>query len=371
MAQTPIAFDHHPADPQVGFDIGWDHAHHGLVPPPAQLHEGNPLYRGWQAGKSCFGPRTRGASRLVRQWLQLRLHAWQRGRVFELAQVTPHYLGQLDVLRCPITRRALQPGEASVDRVCDAAGYAAGNLALMSVQANRAKGACGLHEAQACARQAQAAADGTLRGLDAAAWERLSVLISFVTPLPHVQAACLPLLLQPPNRLRLLNPVQGLQALVTRELGRPDGARRLRALTAWLPGDTLRLDFYQFLSALWPRLIGAVQQDTPAAQRHTLEDAWRDALVNRRWQRFALQLDDALVDRLLQQGAGVAFASTRTLLHERTTATEGWALEAAGLARGAGVALRRPAAPASASARPIRARMAASRTRIADGHLPA
>jgi hypothetical protein len=371
MPQTQIAFDHHPADPQVGFDIGWDHAHHGLVPPPAQLHEGNPVRQGWQAGKACFGTRTLGASRLVRQWLQLRLHAWQRGRVFELAQVTPHYLGQLDVLQCPITRQTLQPGEASVDRVCDAAGYAAGNLALMSARANRAKGAHGWQQAQDRARQAQAAADGGVLGLDAAAWARLSVLISFVTPLPHARAACVPLLLQPPNRLRLLNPIQGLQALITRELGRPDGARRLRALTAWLPGDALRLDFHQFLTALWPRLIGATQQDTPAAQRHTLEDAWRDALVNRRWQRFALQLDDALVDRLLQQGAGVAFAGTRMLLHERATATEGWALETAGLARGAGVAPRRPPAPLAGAAGPIRARMAASRTRTADGHLPA
>jgi hypothetical protein len=371
MAQTQIAFDPHPADPQVGFDIGWDHAHHGLVPPPAQLYEGNPLWQGWQAGKACFGTRTLGASRLVRQWLQLRLHAWQRGRVFELAQVTPHYLGQLDVLQCPITRRALQPGEASLDRVCDAAGYAAGNLALMSTQANRAKGACGWQEAQARAQQARRAADGTVLGLDADAWARLSVLISFVTPLPHAQAACVPLLLQPPNRLRLLNPIQGLQALVTRELGRPDGARRLRALTDWLPGDALRLDFHKFLSALWPRLIDAARQDTPVAQRHTLEDAWRDARVNRRWQRFALQLNEDTVERLLQQGAGVAFASTRTLLHERAAATEGWALESAGLARGVVAAPRRPLAPRTGVRGPVPARMAASRTRTADGHLPA
>ena len=71
--------------------------------------------------------------------------------------------------------------------------------------------------------------------------------------MPHEQAARLPLLVLPPNRLRLLNPVQGLQALVTRELGRPDGTRRLRELAALLPGEALRLDFHRFLSAMLPR----------------------------------------------------------------------------------------------------------------------
>jgi hypothetical protein len=371
MAQTLIAFDSHPADPQTGFELGWDHAHHGVVPPPAQLHDGNPLRQGWQAGKACFGPRTLGASRLVRQWLQLRLHAWQRGRAFELTQVTPHYLGQIDVLQCPITRLPVQPGEASVDRVNDAAAYAAGNLALMSATANRAKGGCSWQQALARAQQAKAAPDGRLHGLDAAAWARMAVLVSFVTPLPHAQAARLPLLVQPPNRLRLLNPVQGLQALLTRELVRPDGARRLRALTALLPGETLRLAFHQFLSALWPRLMAAPAPASPIGQRQALEDAWLDARVNRRWQRFALLLDEALVESLLRQGVGAAFASTRTLLHDRAAATEGWALQTRGRAVGAAqTGHPLPALPANPGGS-IRARMAPSRSRTADGHLPA
>ena len=131
MAQTLLAFDTHPADAQLGFELGWDHARHGLLLPPEQWLDGNPLQQGWRAGKACFGARTLGASRRVRLWLALRLHAWQRGRAFELADVTPHYLGQIEVAQCPITRRALVQAEASVDRVCDRAGYAAGNLAMM------------------------------------------------------------------------------------------------------------------------------------------------------------------------------------------------------------------------------------------------
>ena len=342
MAQTLLAFESHLTDPRLGFDIGWDHARHGLLPPPEQWLDGNPLHQGWRAGKACFGDRTLGASRRVRLWLALRLHAWQRGRAFELADVTPHYLGQIEVSLCPITRRPLVQADTSVDRVCDQAGYAAGNLAMMSVQANRTKGAIGCDEALARAHQADAAEGGRIDGLDAAAWTRLAVLISFVTPLPHEQAARLPLRVLPPNRLRLLNPVQGLQALVTRELARPDGTRRLRALAALLPGDALRLDFHRFLSAMLPRRIEAGPGTDGWAMRHALEDAWCDARVNRCWQRFALRLDEAAIERLLQRCAAGALAGARRVL---------------------------PHAASGAFA--DRARIAASRSRTADGHLPA
>jgi len=62
--------------------------------------------------------------------------------------------------------------------------------------------------------------------------------------------------------------------------------------------------------------------------RHALEDAWRDERVMRRWQRFALPLDETLIDSLLQ--ACAALPGTRTLLHDRHAATEGWALETRG-----------------------------------------
>jgi hypothetical protein len=372
MAQKPFAFDAHPADPHVGFELGWDHAHHGVLPPPEQLHAGNPLFQGWRAGQDCFGARTLGASRLARQWLQLRLHAWQRGRAFELDQVTPHYLGQLDVPLCPVTRQPLGAADASIDRVCDQAGYGAGNLAMMSRAANRAKGGCRWDEALVYAEQAKAAPDGMHAGLDCATWARVAVLVSFVTPLPHAQAAKLPLLLQPPNRLRLLNPVQGLQALVTRELGRADGTLRLRALTAVLPGAAQRTDFHRFLSALLPRLISARQSGEGFALRHALEDAWRDERVNRCWQRFALPLNEALIDKLLRQCA--ALAGTRTLLHERSAATEGWALQRAGRASTPAEAEQRHRAwqwAQGAQARAGRGTIGASRSRTPDGHLPA
>jgi hypothetical protein len=196
-------------------------------------------------------------------------------------------------------------------------------------------------------------------------------LVSFVTPLTHEQAARLPLRVLPPNRLRLLNPVQGLQALITRELGRPDGTRRLRELAALLPGEALRLDFHRLLSAMLPRRLEAGQQADAWALRHALEDAWCDARVNRCWQRFALQLDQALIERLLQRCAAGALSGTRVLLHELSRATEGWALDSGGWAVAAGQAGRRVLLRPVPGARADQARIPALHPRFADGHLPA
>ena len=373
MAQTLLAFDTPPADLQTGFDIGWDHARHGVLPPPQHWGDDHPVHQGFSAGKACFTGRTLAASPRVRRWLALRAHAWQRGLAFELAQVTPHYLGQIDVARCPVTRQPLGAGEASVDRVCDAAGYAAGNLALLSIQANRAKGSLGWKDALVCAQRAESVepgGSGRIDGLDAAAWMRVAVLISFVTPLTHEQAARIPLRVLPPNRLRLLNPVQGLQALVTRELARPDGTRRLRAISELLPGDGLRADFARFLSALLPRCLQAGRDADMQALRDALEDAWADGLVVRSGQRFALQLDEALVERLLERCAAAGLAGMHLLLHARATATEGWALDTRGRATPSAAARRtRSRLPAGV---PVdRARIGPSRPRFADGHLPA
>lgn len=371
MAQILLDFAAPTQQPQTGFDIGWDHARHGLPPPPEHCRHGNALLRGWRAGHACFGTRTRGASHRVRRWLALRVHAWQRGRAFELADLTPHYLGQIEVLSCPITRAALVPAQQSVDRVCDAAGYAAGNLAVMSTLANRAKGALGWQQALQCAQQADAAEGGSIDGLDAAAWARVATLISFVTPLPHAQAACVPLRVLPPNRLRLLNPVQGLQALITRELTRPDGTQRLRALAALLPGEDARVAFHRLLSALLPRRLEVGQGADAMQLRHALEDAWAGDCVNRCWQRFALLLDEAQVDKLLQRCATGALTATRWLLHETATATEGWALQSGGRASAGGSAPRKLMHGGPAMRGDAAARMPGERRRTADGHLPA
>jgi hypothetical protein len=318
----------------TGFEIGWDHAHYRLVPPVQHLHEGHAVRQGWQAGQCVFGSRALRATPHVRKWLQLRLNAWQRGRVFEGVQVTPNYLSQIDVPVCPITREVLthatgEPSDASVDRVYNGAGYAAGNLAVMSARANVAKSDCGWADAQRFVQQIEAGHLEHIAGLGAAQWSRLAVLMSFVTPLAHVQVACLPLLVLPPNRLRLLNPVQALQALLTLQFTRDGAPKRIGELAEVVPADA-RHDFQVFVHTLLARRLAVGAHLEGLALRHAMEDMWRDALVNRRWQRLALRLGEADCERLVRYAGRRGLAGADWHWLDRAAATDGWALATQG-----------------------------------------
>jgi hypothetical protein len=320
---------------QIGFELGWDYAHYRLVPPAPYAQEPSALSQGLAAGRAAFGLRTLPASRHVRKWLQLRLHAWLRGRSVELQQVTPQYLRQLEVSHCPITRESLsaatlEASDASIDRVRNDAGYAAGNLAVMSARANHAKGALGFREAQRVA-DATARDGGRVGGLAAAEWARIAVLASFVEPLPHAQAAAVPMLVLPPNRLRLFNPVQALQALVSRQLLAPGWALRITRLESMLPGKAAKLGLRLFFQALLPRVLEAVGRGADAlATRWAIEDAWQHPLVARRWAAFAATLRPDQCEAVVQRAARRGLATLRVESLPPVQATEGWNLDSRG-----------------------------------------
>ena len=318
----------------VGFDIGWDHAHHGLVPPPELLLDGTPLGQGWRAGKAVFGRRTLATTRATRQWLALRTLAWRLGVAFENQQVTAHYVAQVLAERCPVQRCALggaagEPTAAVIERLNPQAGFAAGNLATLSQQAVSARHGVDILEALRRARRAASSGEA-VQGLDAGAWTRLAVLRSFATPLPFHEAARLPLAVLPPNRVRLLNAPQGLQALLTMQFLSPGWSARTRALAALLPEHTLRHDFNLFVGAIAPRVLEAGSD--PATLRRALEDAWLNERVQRRWQHFVLSLGEAACVALLDRATAEGLAPVRTLNHEPEQATEGWALPQGGRA---------------------------------------
>ncbi|OWQ85126.1 hypothetical protein CDN99_23265 [Roseateles aquatilis] len=318
---------------RVGFELGWDYAHHGLTPPVEQLFRQSPLQQGWQLGRSTFGARTLKSHRHTQLWLSLRLHAWQRGRNFETLLVTPNYLQQLDTSHCPISRlplndEAAHPQLRSIDRVRDDAGYAAGNLALISHAANTAKADRSWQQAWAMAQSLRQGPMTMAGGLNAEAWERMAILASFVTPMSHELAAQLPMLVLPPNRLRLFNPVQALQALVTRQLATPGWSQRLTRLEA-LMAPQQRADFSRFLLALVPRVLRSQSLTDPVEIRWALEDAWRDALLQKRWTRFAQQLTPAQAETLVQRAANKRLSNVRVQNHG-PAATDGWALERQG-----------------------------------------
>ena len=332
---TPTTLEH------IGFELGWDYAHYRVSPPAPYTQEPSPLRHGLLAGQAAFGLRTLSPTRHVRKWLQLRLHAWLRGRSVELVQVTPNYLQQIDVSHCPITRAALssatlEGSDASVDRVRNDAGYAAGNLAVMSTKANHAKAAHGFRDALRFVQQIEVEQLPGLGGLTAEQWARTAVLCSFVEPLAHEEACALPLLVLPPNRLRLFNPVQALQAFVSLQLLKPGWSQRVSRFEDLLPGKTLRRDFKGFYMALLPRVIEAGHAGPhraaphPNSARWAVEDAWRAPLVQQRWLRFASQLTPAQCEALLARAAARKLATSVVVPLADASATDGWNLATRG-----------------------------------------
>ncbi|MBK6718288.1 MAG: hypothetical protein IPG57_25530 [Burkholderiales bacterium] len=324
----------------LAYDIGRDHARHGITPPPEPLASSSALRRGYESGRAAFAGRTRAATPNVRLWLQLRLQAWLRGRSFETLCVTPNYLGQLEASHCPVTRQPLSQGrqlpphgapqDRVVSRLCDDAGYAAGHLAMLSLAADLAKADHGWEDAWAQADQLQRSGAAQADGLNAGAWRRLAVLMSFVTPLPHAQAAGLPLLVLPPNRVHLLNPVQGLQVLATQLLSRSGWSARLAQLLPLLPHDAARQAFHHFFLALLPRVIASGHPTDPLRRRWALEDAWRHTEVLQRWRKFALLLDALACQLLLERIAQRGLLPQRLQLHSSEQDTAGWELESRG-----------------------------------------
>ena len=319
----------------VGFELGWDYAHHRVSLPVSYAQEPSPLRNGLLAGQAAFGTRTLAATRHVRKWLQLRLHAWLRGRSVELVQVRPNYLQQIDASHCPITRVALSSAtlegtDASIDRVRNDAGYAAGNLAVMSTKANHAKGSFGMRDAQRFVQQIETEQLNGLGGLTSEQWSRVATLCSFVEPLPHGEACVLPLRVLPPNRLRLFNPVQALQAFVSQQLLKPGWSARISRFEDLLPGKVLRRDFKSFFMSLLPRVIEAGRTADASHARWAIEDAWRASLVQQRWTRFALQLTAAQCEALLARAAARKLGTAVMLPLTDAGATDGWNLATRG-----------------------------------------
>lgn len=335
-AQILLELDHPPVEVSLAFGLGWDHAHYGLTPLAERLFADSTLRQGWLSGRACFGQRTLKPSRHVRLWLELRTHAWLRGRAFEDVQVTPNYLQQIDPDWCPIRRVALDQGtdvanRRSMDRVRDDAAYAAGNLVMMSHGANTAKNKHSWQSVTELVRVLEQGSSEPMSGLHLPEWRRIATLCSYVTELPHEQAAALPMLVLPPNRLRLFNPIQALQALITRQLATPGWSERLSSWQALLPSAALKRDFNAFVLAIVPRILLAGKQSRDQALRWVLEDAWATELVQRRWTQFALGLSAAQAEVLVTRAADSAPRLLRVQQHAVSSATEGWALEQGGL----------------------------------------
>jgi hypothetical protein len=348
MKQTTLDLAHATPDTNVGFNLGWDHARHGVAPPAALLKANSPIRAGFGAARLRFARRALRPSGHVRQWLALRTQAWLSGQAFEPEQLTANLIKQLQTSHCPITRQPLAVG-APVVRINPQAAYAAGNVAILSEGAARAK--LGMPW-QAIWQQAEQAQPVHGKELDAAAWRRLAVLVSFTTPLSHAEAAKVPLLVMPTNRLRVLNSVQCVQVLLTRLLAQPGWTPYLRRWANCLGDSPARHELHRLAAALLPRLLPCKLNPGEPAGRHAMEDAWLCERVNRRWQQFALTLSEAQMVALLDDAQIAGWAGRVISLPTREQATEGWALDSMGQAN---QLPRVPAAcPVMKSLRPVR-----------------
>jgi hypothetical protein len=300
---------------RCGFQIGWDHARHGLVPSADLLVDSTQVGQGWLAGKAVFGRRCLPTTPALRWWLRLRTEAWLAGAPFDLTTVTPKWLVRIVASHCPVTRQPLggAPGAGSAPvtvRLNAGAGYRAGNLVVLSERA--ATAIAGLDTRSALRHSTPASrTHGPSVDLGAGSTSpaqplapqqaaRLAVLLGLRSALPFCDAARVPLHLLPPPMVDPVNPLQALQALLTRQFATPGWSLRLRGLADLLPADArgqrdaaLRHDFNLFVGALAPRLLGAGTGSAGRVPDSALEDAWADERVQRRWQRFAAALGEA------------------------------------------------------------------------------
>ena len=252
----------------LGFELGWDHARYAVMPSMPQAFEASSLRSGWAAGHVANGSRRRVGTRSVRLWLHLRLQAWVLGQKVEPVQVTPRYLEQLEASHCPITRMPLDASsllnhEAVFARVRHDAAYAAGNIAVLSARAERARQGIGRARPSELAKSLGGGSSSGVAGLTAPQWERVAALGSFVEPLTHAQACEQPLLVLPPNRVRLLNAAQALQAFASRQLLAPGWSLRVSRIEALLPAKAAQRSFQTFFHALLPRVLEAGRNLAP------------------------------------------------------------------------------------------------------------
>jgi hypothetical protein len=284
----------------VAWQIGFDHARHGLPLPAAHLHPGSPLYAGWQAALARRLTRHRDPNSNQRRHLMLRLQAWLEGVAFEDQLLTPHYLQQLDASHCPVTRAALHDEQGHAQqrrwvRLRQHEGYAAGHLAVLSATAANALKGRSLAELNALARQALRQAE-PLEGLEANQWARLASLVACVSPEadPLAVAAVLP-----PNRLQMAHTSQALQAWLTRQMGHAGWSQRLQALHDRLSGVPQRQAATLLAAALAPHALCLPMDGIE--RRWALEDLWLDARVQRRWQAFIALVSPLTLERLLRE----------------------------------------------------------------------
>lgn len=168
----------------------------------------------------------------VRKWLSLRLSAIKRGMVVDQT-VTPALLKGLTDGRCPVTLETFDmdgksPMNPSVDRLVNEVSYRAGNICVLSMRANRAKGERTFEEVAQLAQAGEPHA-----GLEPIEWMRLASLMygAWSRAYKHEDPYLLPLAAIPGQSM-FMSTSQVVQWLLTRHYG--SGGSSEAATEKWL-----------------------------------------------------------------------------------------------------------------------------------------
>jgi len=158
----------------TGFELGFDMRRFGQ-----RLSKNLPqsVVQGWQTADIKYVKYCESPDRATLRWLQLRRNAFQRSVYFDPA-VTVDYLNLLGADFCPVTKRTMTTAtgndtDGSVDRVLNTHGYVVGNLVMMSVRANKAKGSLSLQAIQDIVETGKN--QGMLRAVE---WEVLKYIVT-------------------------------------------------------------------------------------------------------------------------------------------------------------------------------------------------
>ena len=159
---------------RIGFQIGEDYAHYGRRLPAGAAKS---IIAGYQTGSQEKGKWK--TNRYIRKWLQLRLNAYSRGKLFS-DEITPDFLKSIETDYCPITGIKLThatgtESDWSIDRISNDFDYIPTNLIVMSLRANKAKG----DKSADRIIQLSNSPGGQLEGLNVDEWKRMAELVQW------------------------------------------------------------------------------------------------------------------------------------------------------------------------------------------------
>ncbi|MCU0970104.1 MAG: hypothetical protein MUF03_15075 [Rubrivivax sp.] len=351
MTQALIDLDPRPFAPadRIAFDLGWDHAQHGLAPPLRLLQASPSLGEGWHAARRVFGNRVVPATRPRRRWLALRLRAWEDGRAIARDALGPADLAAMQPTHCPVTRRPLGgcgDDEPTPLPLTTSGPWDPSRLVIVGRCAAHAAAAIGVDAMLSHARAIVAGRTEADHGLDAAAWSRLASLWAAATPLPHGDAARWPLRLQPPPRLAVANPAHRLQGLIAQQLPLAGWSVRLAALARRIEDPAARGDLLLLTGALAPRVIEALRHEDAARRAQALEDVWDDDRVRRRWHAWMQLLGEAGTRGLLAEAMRCGLCVVHATTAARPAQRSGTVRRPTSGTPASTAAFRRSAAPA-------------------------